>query len=175
MTLLAPIKWAQRKDSLYLTIALPDVKNETLEVTEDTLKFKGISNGSEYTHDLEWMHKVDPKESTWKVLPSSIQMHLVKQEKDSEFWPQLQKDKLKEKNGISVDWNKYVDEDEEEDAGEFDMSALSGGSGFGQGMDMDNLGGYDEDDDEGDSDDENLPDLEDAKSDEMKSDPKTSD
>jgi cytosolic prostaglandin-E synthase len=38
--LLAPIKWAQRGDSLYVTIALPDVKDETLNLTETGLSFK---------------------------------------------------------------------------------------------------------------------------------------
>jgi hypothetical protein len=40
MALLAPIKWAQRKDSLYVTIALSDVKNEKLELTKDKLVFR---------------------------------------------------------------------------------------------------------------------------------------
>jgi cytosolic prostaglandin-E synthase len=39
MSLLAPIKWAQRKDSLYVTIALSDVKNEKLELTKEKLVF----------------------------------------------------------------------------------------------------------------------------------------
>ncbi|KAG5190123.1 HSP20-like chaperone [Tribonema minus] len=129
--LLAPIKWAQRKDSLYVTIALPDVKDEKLELTEDKLVFTGTSQGSAYHVDLEFLHPVVPKESTWKVLPASIQMHIIKADKDADFWTRLPKDKALEKNGISIDWNKYVDEDEEDDAGGFDMSALTGGSGFG--------------------------------------------
>ena len=40
MALTAPIKWAQRKDSLYITITLPDVKEEKLNLEEDKLTFR---------------------------------------------------------------------------------------------------------------------------------------
>jgi hypothetical protein len=55
-------------------------------------------------------------------------MHILKKEKeDEEFWPRLLKDKAMEKNQVNIDWDRYVDEDEED--GGFDMSALEGGQG----------------------------------------------
>lgn len=36
----APVKWAQRADSIYLTINLPDVTGEQLKLTKDTLSFR---------------------------------------------------------------------------------------------------------------------------------------
>ena len=36
----APVKWAQRKDSLYITIGLPDVKDHKIDVTEKSLSFR---------------------------------------------------------------------------------------------------------------------------------------
>ncbi len=41
----APTKWAQRTDTLYVTLSIPDVKNESLNVTEKGISFKGTSNG----------------------------------------------------------------------------------------------------------------------------------
>ena len=41
----APTKWAQRTDTLYVTLSIPDVKNETLDVTEKGISFKASSNG----------------------------------------------------------------------------------------------------------------------------------
>ena len=32
-----------------------------------------------------------------------------------------------EKNQVKIDWDRYVDEDEEDEAGGFDMSAVSNG------------------------------------------------
>ena len=40
----------------------------------------------------------------------------------------LPQDKQLEKTNVQVDWNKYVDEDEEDEGGGFDMSALDGGA-----------------------------------------------
>ncbi|CAM9514934.1 unnamed protein product, partial [Ascophyllum nodosum] len=72
--------------------------------------------------------------STWKVLPRSIQMHIVKEMGDDVFWERLLQDKSMEKTNVKIDWNKFVDEDEDEVGAEgFDMSALDGGSGFGGG------------------------------------------
>lgn len=36
----APVKWAQRADSIYLTLDLPDIKDEQLKLTKDTLSFR---------------------------------------------------------------------------------------------------------------------------------------
>ena len=129
----APIKYAQRSDSLYLTIALPDVKDETIVLTDKELKFNGTSGDKSYEVNIEFFKEVDSEGSTYKVLPRSIQMHILKKDKEEEeFWPRLLKDKALEKNQVKIDWNRYVDEDEEEEG--FDMSNLEGGMGMGGGM-----------------------------------------
>ena len=42
-----PVKWAQRKDSLFLTIDIPDVKDSTIELTASHLVFKCVSSASQ--------------------------------------------------------------------------------------------------------------------------------
>merc|ERR1712037_23952 len=87
-------------------------------------------------------------------------MHIVKAEyddkEDSEvgtdhnlFWPRLLQNKLLEKNQVIIDWDRYIDEDEEDEKGGFDMSALDGGMGIGG---MDDFGGLDNYGDMGDMD-----------------------
>mmetsp|Transcript_371 Transcript_371/g.455 ORF Transcript_371/g.455 Transcript_371/m.455 type:complete len:210 (-) Transcript_371:296-925(-) len=134
----APIKWAQRSDSLYLTIALQDVKDETINLTDSGMIFKGTSEGKEYEVNIEFFTNVDAEGSTYKVLPRSVQMQIMKatpdddDEKDDDeetFWPRLLKDKTLEKNQVKIDWDRYVDEDEEDEG--FDTSALEGGMGMG--------------------------------------------
>ena len=39
-SLCAPVKWAQRKDSLYVTIDLPDVSDEKVVLTNHALEFR---------------------------------------------------------------------------------------------------------------------------------------
>jgi len=131
----APIKWAQRTDSLYITIALPDVKDETINLTDTELHFKGKSNDKDYEVSIKFLKAVDSKDSTYKVHPRNIQMNIMKaqkegeegEEEDEEFWPRLLEDKALEKNQVKIDWDRYVDEDEEDEAGGFDMAGVEGG------------------------------------------------
>lgn len=50
---IAPVKWAQRKDSLYVTISLADVKDHSINLTERKITFSGVSGGQSYHLDLE--------------------------------------------------------------------------------------------------------------------------
>jgi len=35
-----PVTWAQRKDSVYVTIGIPDCKDESITLTADKLEFR---------------------------------------------------------------------------------------------------------------------------------------
>lgn len=120
----------------------PDVKDESIDLSDTTLKFKGKSDSKDYELNIEFFHEVDSEGSTYKVLPRSVQMHVMKKDKDQEeFWPRLLKDKALEKNQVKIDWDRYVDEDEEDEAGGFDMSAMEGGMGMGGMPGMGGMGG----------------------------------
>ena len=90
-------KYAQRTDSIYLTIELADVKvrdiyrgsaccppyhfmlqDEVVKLTADTLTFSGTSGGKLYGLDVKLFKPVNPDESTTKVLPRSIHMFIKK-------------------------------------------------------------------------------------------------
>ncbi|KAI9916100.1 hypothetical protein PsorP6_007312 [Peronosclerospora sorghi] len=158
----APVKWAQRKEALYVTIDLPDVKDEKVTLTSKNLTFKGTSHDQAYEVSLEFFKEVDAesKESIWAKTDRNLHFHIVKKNQDEEFWPRLLADKALEKTNVKVDWSKFVDEDEDDESSGFDMSALNGGGGFdiNQMMEAQNAAGMMG---EGsDSDDEDLPDLE---------------
>jgi len=138
-TNVAPCKWAQRTDTLYLTISLADVTDEKIDVTEKSLSFTGKSGGKEYACNFDFHAEVELEGSIWNVLANSVQMKLVKKEKDQEFWPRLTSDKLKEKNTVTIDWDKYVDEDEQD--GDFDDANLAGGQQMGGMPGMGGMGG----------------------------------
>ena len=104
--------------------------------------YSGTSNAVPYNANLDFFEEVDPKVegSVWNVLPSSIQIKLMKKDREKEeFWPRLLKDKVLEKNTVTVDWDRYVDEDEGDE--DFDMNSMGGGQGFGDGMAGMNGGG----------------------------------
>ncbi|GLE11607.1 hypothetical protein PINS_up024137 [Pythium insidiosum] len=159
-TLWAPVKWAQRKDSIYVTVDLPDVKDEQVKLTNKSLSFRGTSNKQQYEVELVFFKEVDveDKQSIWAKTDRNLHFHIVKKDKEADFWPRLLEDKLLEKTNVHVDWSKYVDEDEEEDKGGFDLSALNGAGGFdiNEMMAAQNANMMDEG---SDSDDEDLPDL----------------
>jgi hypothetical protein len=120
-------------DKLY---TYSDVKDEKIVLTDTELKFDGKANGDkEYTVNIEFFKPVDAEGSTYKVLPRSVQMHILKKDKDEDgFWPRLLQDKTLEKNQVQIDWDRYIDEDDEDEQGGFDMSNLAGGSGMMGGM-----------------------------------------
>ena len=90
-------------------------------------------------------------------------MHVQKAKEDSDgFWPRLLKDKTLEKNQVAVDWDRYVDEDEEQDKGGFDLSNLDGGNSMGGmgGMEgMGGEGGFGDENDDDDAEDVDFDDL----------------
>lgn len=58
MSNVAPVKWAQRADSLYVTISLADVVDPDIKLTSNKLTFEGKSNGKSYTLDLEFVKNI---------------------------------------------------------------------------------------------------------------------
>jgi len=160
--LLAPVVWAQRKDQIFLSIDVQDVKDEKIKLEPTKLTFSGNSGAKKYTSDLEFLKEIDPALSKYAVRPRRIEFVLQKKE-PGPYWESLLKTKGKF-NWLKVDWNKWKDEDEADDEG-FDMSGMSGMGGMGGGG-MDGFGGGGMNFDnmnfgEGeDSDDDELPDLE---------------
>jgi hypothetical protein len=108
--------------------------DESITLTDDALKFQGKSSGKEYTVDIEFLKPVDSSasESIYKVQPRGVHFLLMKKDTEEEFWPRLLKDKAKEKNQVKIDWDRYVDEDEEDEG--FDTSGLEGGQNMMGGM-----------------------------------------
>lgn len=182
------VLWAQRsnktdaaKNFIYLTISVPDVQPSKLklELKSQSLKFAGHSDSlkRDYHLELEFYAEIDEKESKINHTAKNIEMVLRKKELKEEFWPRLLKD-AKKVHFLKTDFDKWVDEDEQDEApeddlgnmGGMDMSSMMGGAGgdFG-GIDFSKLGGAgmegageegeDEDEDD-DDDDEDMPELE---------------
>lgn len=54
-----PIQWAQRKDRIFLTIALRDIKDEKINLTEKELTFSGQSDSKTYEQTINFFSDVD--------------------------------------------------------------------------------------------------------------------
>ncbi|MEO2193237.1 MAG: p23/wos2 family protein [bacterium] len=174
-----PVRWAQRKDSLFVTIDLQGVKDPALEVTAGKITFKGEaqSHGTgpethSYVLDLNLYDEINTEDVKESRTDRTLRLLIGKKE-SGPFWPRLVKEAGKV-SYIKTDFDRWVDEDEEEEApglaDGFDMSQfaqmMGGGMGGGMGGDM---GGFDmsqlgdlagQVDGEGDSDEEeDIPEL----------------
>ncbi|CDO92325.1 unnamed protein product [Kluyveromyces dobzhanskii CBS 2104] len=145
------VLWAQRssetepsKNVLFLTINIPDCTDPKLELTETALEFSALSkyhseDGIKYHLHIDFYEPIDTANSEQKVANGrNYFLVLRKKELNSEFWPRLTKEKLKY-HYIKTDFDRWVDEDEQEEAVAADNDMMSqlgqmGGAGGFPGM-----------------------------------------
>ncbi|KAL5560086.1 hypothetical protein UlMin_036297 [Ulmus minor] len=149
------VKWAQRSDRLYITIDLQDAQDVNLKLEPEGKFFFSATSGADkipYELDLDLFDKVDVNESKASVSSRSI-CYLIKKA-ESKWWSRLLKQGGKTPVFLKVDWDKWVDEDEENeqpDTPENDMDF--GGIDFSK-LNMAGGEGFDGEDEEDDSDTE---------------------
>ncbi|CAJ1969063.1 unnamed protein product [Sphenostylis stenocarpa] len=143
------VKWAQRLDKAYVTIQLPDAKNAKVDLTPDGVFTFSASAGAQenlYELKLELFDRVNVKESKINVGVRGI--FCVVQKLEQGWWKRLLTAEGRPPHYVKVDWDKWVDEIEDEGFG--------GDLEFG-GMDFSKFDGMDNgamDDDFEDSDGE---------------------
>ncbi|OLL23753.1 Protein wos2 [Neolecta irregularis DAH-3] len=166
------VLWAQRssandseKNVVYLTINVADLQKPKIDVTSTSVSVRGfdVSGSNEVDITLELYGEIDETQTKISATARNIFLVLRKKELVEEFWPRLVKGSKKE-HFIKTDFDKWVDQDEQED--EEDISAkFGGGMDFGN-MDFSSMGaGGDPEPDFNDADDgsvdEEMPGLED--------------
>ncbi|KAK1987842.1 HSP20-like chaperone [Colletotrichum cereale] len=130
------VLWAQRSSSsdpsknfVYLTISVPDVaaSDLKLDLKPTGLSFSGHSNTLKrsYAVDLEFFAEIDPAESKIIHTAKNIELKLQKKELKEEYWPRLLKE-AKKVHFLKTDFDKWVDEDEQDEAAEEDLSQFGG-------------------------------------------------
>jgi hypothetical protein len=160
------VTWAQRKDRLFLTVECHGCKEPKLKIDNDPADAFGIltlsgqgkkGDGEACTYDLklELFGELSKEESKVSIGERKIVLVLLKS-KPGPHWPRLLRAKGKSPQNIKVDWNLFMDEDDEEeqqDKSNFDIGTLDDFSKFDDPLDKDVHT------DSEDSDDEDLPDL----------------
>lgn len=172
------VLWAQRSSStdpeknfIYLTISVPDVpaSNLKLDLKPQGLTFTGHSDSLKRTYhlELEFYDEIDVDNSKTNHTGKNVELKLRKKELKAEYWPRLLKD-AKKVHYLKTDFDKWVDEDEQNEAPEEDFSQFGGMGGAGGdfgGIDFSKLGGgamggMGGDEEEEEEDDEDMPPLE---------------
>lgn len=107
-----------------MTISVPDVQpaNLKLQLKPQGLAFSGHSDSlkRDYHVELEFYAEIDEKESKINHTAKNVEMVLRKKELKEEFWPRLLKD-AKKVHFLKTDFDKWVDEDEQNEAPEDDL------------------------------------------------------
>lgn len=133
---LVAVLWAQRssktdpeKNFIYLTISVPDVppSNLKLDLQPTSLTFTGHSDTLKKTYhlELEFYAEIDPVESKINHSARDVELKLRKKELDDAYWPRLLKES-KKVHFLKTDFDKWVDEDEQNEAPEEDFANFGG-------------------------------------------------
>ena len=140
------IAWAQRSDNILITVAVQDAADVKLSVQDNVFELSCTGGEKKYFCKFPLFADVVPEESTTVTRPRQIEIKLKKKDENAEYWPRLQKEKVKSQH-IQIDWNRWKDEDEEAaaDDGDFGMGggALGGMGGAGGMPGMGGMGGMD--------------------------------
>ncbi|XP_019636064.1 PREDICTED: prostaglandin E synthase 3-like isoform X1 [Branchiostoma belcheri] len=161
------VYWAQRDDVLILTIQVEDIdrdKNRKVTLNEKSLSFsgKGGAENKDYHCDIKFFKEVNVEDSKYNATARGLKF-LIKKKEKGPYWTRLTEDKVK-LHWLRTDFSYWKDEDDSDDEDQqrdanleklmAQMGESGGGLGDGDAPSMDDL------DDEKDSDDEELPDLE---------------
>ena len=129
------IKWAQRKDKLFITINVVHSKKPTIEIEGKKMKYQGTDGNINYAFDIELYDEIDKDNSKYTLDARNIFLKL-KKKTAGPYWPKLTSEKVKYR-WIEIDWAYFTEEDEEEEAKEPNF----------EGQDFGDMGGeMDEDD-----------------------------
>ncbi|KAG5612462.1 hypothetical protein H5410_023743 [Solanum commersonii] len=159
------IKWAQKSDKLFITVELPDAKNVKLKLEPEGKFLFSATAGADnvpYEVDLDLFDKINVDESKSSTTSRSI-VYLVKKAEEK-WWSRLIKQEGLRLVFLKVDWDKWVDEDEEDavpdmDFGDMDFSKLNMGE---------DPSDFDADVTEGDDDDSDTEEVEEEENSEPK-------
>jgi hypothetical protein len=138
----APVRWAQRKDKVLVTIGVIDVRDPVLKIEGNKFTFSGRAGETTYASDIELFSEIDETASRYVVRPRGVEIALIK--KDSTvWWPRLVKPTGKF-HSISIDWSRWIDSsDDDPSKPGFNWNPDKGGN-FSGGGDHDSSSSDDE-------------------------------
>ncbi len=125
------VLWAQQREHILLTIAVPDIEKVDVKFEEDSVNFQGQSSSDDaknknvYAIKINLFEKIDPETCKYENIGQKF-WRLLLQKKDPKgaFWPRLTKDKTR-LHWLQTDFDHWKDEDES------DEEKAGGAGGFG--------------------------------------------
>ncbi|CAF3282309.1 unnamed protein product [Rotaria socialis] len=168
------ILWAQQRETVLLTVAVPDIEKVDVKFEENSVSFNGqttsVKEKNTYAVKIDLYEKIDPEACKYENIGQKYwRLLLKKKDTTVAFWPRVTKEKTR-LHWLQTDFDHWKDEDESDDekpgfGGNF-QDMFSGGMGGMGGMEgMGGMGGMgdmpdmgeDSDDDDGGVDDLEAP------------------
>merc|ERR1712194_394727 len=122
--------WAQRDDLVYFTVQQIDLKDEKVDIDFEAGKI--VFSAGDYALDLELFDALSTEGSKWNNTGREVQFLLMK--KEAKWWDRLTKAPSKNFRNIKTDFDKWKDEDEQEEDTQGPGNFGAGGMGVGGGM-----------------------------------------
>eukprot|EP00250_Pteridium_aquilinum_P004360 c14577_g1_i1 orf=140-544(+) len=126
------IVWAQRSEQIFLTVELPDAKDPKVQLEpEGKFTFSAVAGADNqlFEIELELFDKVNVEAS--KINVGLRHIFCIIQKQDKGWWKRLLKSEGKLPPYVKADWNKWVDEDEDDAEGsKFDNLDFGGMDDF---------------------------------------------
>jgi cytosolic prostaglandin-E synthase len=113
MNLNPSILWAQDRKNLFITIEINNFKNQDITFNTNNIKLVGTSGNREYDIVIDFNNDIVNEESKWVIKQKCIELVVMKGKHI--FWHKLTKNK---QNNIRIDWQKWIDEEDEDEDGE---------------------------------------------------------
>ena len=111
--------WAQSRERLFLTIRIVDLKEQNIEILENSIKFDGKNETNEFNLNLKLYKTIKPNDSNWSVKANRVEFSLRKD--GNFFWSKLLEEKY---NNLRIDWSRWQDEDDSDDEVNQNRSAM---------------------------------------------------
>ena len=132
------LKWAQRKDRLFITINVVHSKKPSIDIDGKKMKYHGTDGTVNYAFEIELYDEIDKDNSKYTLDARNIFLNL-KKKTEGPYWPRLTAEKVKY-HWIEVDWVYFTEEDEESEATQPNL----------EGQDFGDMGGEMDEDDQPD-------------------------
>ena len=131
------VLWAQQRDTVLLTIAVPDIEKVDVKFEENSVHFNSqpasdkAKDKTNYAVKIDLFEKIDPEACKYENIGQKFwRILLKKKDATAGFWPRLTKDKAR-LHWLQTDFDHWKDEDESDnEKGGFDgnfQDMFSGG------------------------------------------------
>ncbi|CAM0911369.1 unnamed protein product [Alopecurus aequalis] len=136
------VRWAQRIEKVYITVQLPDAKDAKVNLEPDgVFSFSATAgtDGNSYESKLDLNDKVNVEAS--KISAGVRSIFCIVEKAEAKWWNKLVRDDQKVPHFVKVDWDKWVDEDDDGVDVNVDGMDFSNMGGMGGMPGMEGMGG----------------------------------